>query len=530
MSISAAPQADSPLAPPLPGQSRAWDMFLIFALLLFLCVQMLLIQLPYVESDEAAFGACAARQLSFSFLPLTQCVDIKPPGIFALYELIYAIFGAYSGFGLRLSAALAGLACAATLYRLTKLASSEAIAKATAAIFLLITSSSHFLMALKTELIAIILVQLALVLLFAFREKPRASMIVAAGVSLAFAVLFKQPAALFSVPLCLFLLARSRNRAALIDGVKHCLILGLSCLATLALVALIYRLSGNFEDFAQQMWSRPILYTANGSDASGAWNHLAGALSDLKLPVILMMMLASCAALTAVVDRPSNLLPSFKTLSGWLLPCTASAAIIVSLGGRFFPSYFVFLLPFLCIILGVAMQPLLGSVAGSKARELTFITLLGLTAIIGVRSMYNLKSAIEGGLSDSKTILAAAQPGDKLYVWGYTPEFYTATKMIPASRFVITSLLVGHFFEAGDSRPPEQQIKFVRPGDWDMFMADLAQAKAFLFIDANRIRMGKPGNFAPERYPRMKQFLDTYCTLKTDMGPMPLYRCVVPTE
>jgi 4-amino-4-deoxy-L-arabinose transferase-like glycosyltransferase len=530
MSINAAPQSTCAPVPALPKQGRVGDVFLIFAVLLYLCVQILLIQLPYIESDEAAFGACAARQLSLSLLPFTQCVDIKPPGIFALYELIYAIFGAYSGLGLRLSATFTGLVCAATLYRLTRLASRDAIAKAATAIFLLFTASSHFLLALKTELIAIIFVQLALVLLFEFKVRAQVVKIVAAGVCLALAVLFKQPAALFSVPLCLFLLVGSRSRVALGAGVKHCLILGLSCLATLSLVALIYWLQGHFEDFAQQIWSRPILYTANGSEASDAGRHLRSALSDLRLPVILMILLSFSAVIAAVVDRRPNLLAPFKAVGWWLVPWILCAAIIVSLGGRFFPSYFMFILPFLCIILGILVQPLLDLIAGSKLRELTFITLCGLTAIIGLRSTYNLKVLLEGGLSDSGTVLAYAQPGDTLYVWGYTPEFYASTKMIPASRFVITSLLVGHFFESGDNRPPERQIKFVRPGDWDIFLTDLAQAKTFLFIDANRVRMGKPGNFAPQRYPRMKQFLDTYCSLKTNIGPMPLYRCVVPTQ
>jgi hypothetical protein len=526
VSLPSDPRSSPTPASELWAKGRAGDVFLIFALLLFLAVQLLLMPLPYLETDEAAFGACAVRQLSLSALPLTQCVDIKPPGIFAIYEAIYAIFGNYSGVGLRLFGAAAVASCAAALYSLTRLATNKPVAKSAAAIFVLISASSLYLLALKTELIAITLVQISLILILKFRDNDRLSMLVAAGFFAGLSILFKQPATLFCVSMTLSLYFISRAPDRILNWMRNVAVLGVSVVTSLSAIALIYAMGGHWQDFVQQIWSRPALYAAQGSDVATALRNLARAPQALPLPTILIAALLSFATLAAITGRESRYVRLLQINGWWMAPAVLCACIVISLGGRFFPSYFIFLLPFLCIALGIAAQPIFDAIARSRVWDLGAVLCAGLAAVIVLVSMYNLKRVLKDGLSDAEPVLAYAQPRDQLYVWGYTPEFYAATKMIPASRFVVTSLLVGHFFEESNG-PPERQMTYVQPGDWDLFLQDLKQAKSFMFIDANSLRMGKPGDFAPQHYPRMKQFMDTYCTFKTRIGPMPLYRCVV---
>ncbi len=488
---------------------------------------MLLVQLPYIESDEAAFGACAARQLALSLLPLSQCVDVKPPGIVAVYELVYGLFGPYSSYGLRLTAALTMLGCASATYHLARLAKGKAVARTAAAIFILFASSSYFLLSLKTELIAILFIQIALICLVKFEQSARSALLVAAGLFVGVAIMFKQPAILFCGSLSVSLFILNRSSASIMTRVKPIFYFGASCLLFLITVAFVYYVAGNFEEFVQQTWHRPALYAAQGSDLPQAWRKLFQTPANLPLVSILTLTILAMSGLGVLIGGGSDRPAVGKPIAWWMVPSIACASFAIALGGRFFPSYFLFILPFFCILLGITAQPLFAAVARSRMWRLSAMLVCGLAGVFIFVSMANLRAVLAGGLSDSKVILAQAERGDKLYVWGYTPEFYVSTKMIPASRFVVTSLLVGHFFGEGNANPPMDQMKFVKPGDWDVFIRDLIQAKAFLFIDASRMRMGKPGDFAPLHYPRMKQFIDKNCAFKTNIGSMPLYRCVV---
>jgi 4-amino-4-deoxy-L-arabinose transferase-like glycosyltransferase len=511
----------------LRARITAVDAFLGFALFLFLGTQLLLIHLPYIESDEAAFGACAARQLSFSIIPLTQCVDIKPPGIFTLYQIIYSIFGNYSSFGLRLASIVAVLGCAAAMYRMARIATDEMIAKIASATLLLIISTSSFFYALKTEIIAVTFIQLAIGRLLMFKQSSHWFNLVLAGLSLAVATTLKQPAILlfgaFSVAL-FFVDVGTNNLKA---WIKNNIIFGVSGLFYLVNIIAVYKITDNIEVLFEQYWFRPRLYAAHGSEIFTPWQNLLNITQYISLTFILFILLIIYIIIAAIFHRKTVTWQSIKPICWWIIPCSLVVCVMISLGGHFFPSYFVFFLPFFSIIFSLYLAPALQML--NKPRLFIFISVL-LSAIIAIKiTMFTLelRRTLDGELKNARDVVAFSESGDKLYVWGYMPEFYSLAKMIPASRFVNTSLIVGYFHEVGDNRPPERQLKFVLPGDWDLFIKDLTQAKAFMFIDANNLRMGAPGNFAPQRYPRMKQFMDKNCTFKSNIGPLPLYRCVV---
>jgi Dolichyl-phosphate-mannose-protein mannosyltransferase len=505
----------------------AVDIFLGFALLLFLSTQLQLLNLPYVESDEAAFAACAVRQLAFTVLPLTQCVDIKPPGIFAVYELIYSLFGNYSDFGLRLTGLLVVFGCAGALYRVARLTTDLAVAKTAAAIFLIICATSPFFFALKTELIAVAFYQLALSFLVVFTKNQRIINLLAAGCLLGIAALFKQPIILLGGAFSLSLYFSSKNNTIFQVWLKQSFLLGISCAGTVLSIMLIYIFTDNAQTFFEQFWLRPKLYAHHVTELNTAWYNLSLVPKYLYFTWMTILGLFAFIIFDLFIRKDYNFWKIVHKASWWLLPNAIAVCIAISLGKRFFPSYFMFSVPLISIFLAIILAPALKAVASSRRHVLFAIPFCFITLIMLNIQTVNFKRTLEGGLTNADPVLIHSQPGDKLYVWGYMPEFYVSSKMLPASRFVITSLLVGHFFEEGDNRPPERQLKFVRPGDWDLFMQDLTQAKAFMFVDANNVRMGVPGTFAPQRYPRMKQFMDRNCTFKTNIGPLPLYRCVV---
>jgi hypothetical protein len=123
----------------------------------------------------------------------------------------------------------------------------------------------------------------------------------------------------------------------------------------------------------------------------------------------------------------------------WTLVCYAGVVV----GWRFFPRYFLLLLP--CLTLGAARGLTLG-----RPRALAAAALLSL-AVPLVR--FGPRYAALGNWNDlamdrdsrasSKIALSIARPGSTLYVWGYRPEIFVYTGLRPATMYLDCQALTG---------------------------------------------------------------------------------------
>lgn len=500
--------------------------FLAIAISILLVSQYLASSIYLIESDEAVFGACAVRQLVHAAWPLTSCVDIKPPGIFVVYDLVYRIFGPYSAFGMRLAAVVAMLFAAGTIGNFTRQISTIAASHVVAGMFLLICAVSPHYVALKTEIFSISFVFLAMSATWTYQQRRHRRFLVLAGVAVAAATLFKQPAILM-IGACSISLVLPRPGISRWQQIKDLAWLGVGLVVPLAMVAILYAACSHGTDFLQQMWQRPYLYATHKNTSASIWQALLMATLPLRLPVIVAALFAFGMITRQNRDAESAASPGVSIV---LLPYAIIACLIVSLGKHFFPSYFLFLWPYVLIPVAHAFRTINSfSLSGFLRRDICGAAALGsglvLAATLSIDQLRHLRDSDTFAHQIASQILSHGEPRDQIYVWGYVPELYVATKRTPASRFVVSSMLFGYFHDTSEKIPPYAGMKWVQRGDWDRFMADLRQAGAFLLVDTSSIRMGAPGNFRPQLFPRMKNFMTQHCTYKATVEDFPVYRC-----
>ncbi len=502
-------------------------LFLVVSLLVFFISQYSLISLPFIESDEAAFGACAARQLSFSILPLTKCVDVKTPGIFTLYQIIYGLFGAYTGIGVRLVSIAAVLINSALLFRIARHTVDDPAARISAGLFLLIVATSNFFFALKTELIVVLFLQLAILFLLAYQRTGTLKSLASAGFALALAALFKQPAVLYFGALSGALIFLAGRDFQVKRWVTENAVMGISGGLPILAVTLIYLGSGHWADYAEHLWLRPRIYAAHGTDLFTPWQNFLEIRNILFSPLVILFIVCLLVLLSRFFLGMSSQIARLKPLMWWLAPVTITSLVAISLGGHFFASYYMLMLPFIVLCVAIFLAPVSTYAFSSPLVAAGLLILAVAAGYLSILQAKLIQTSDTNSQEMAREIRRLSLPGDTLYVWGYVPELYPATGMIPASRFVTTSMIVGYFHEVGDNRSPAGQLQFVMKGDWDKFMQDLHDARHFMFVDTSAIRMGAPGNFAPMQYPRLAEFLKHACQLHSSKLKFPVYRCVV---
>lgn len=102
-----------------------------------------------------------------------------------------------------------------------------------------------------------------------------------------------------------------------------------------------------------------------------------------------------------------------------------------------------------------------------------------------------------------------AGPGDRLYVWGWRPELYVLTRMTPASQFTAATLIMG------DVTDPARPSHAYNRRYAEILMSDLRRERPRFIVDAwLRSLMGAV--YRLERFPPLEQFLaENYRYLST---------------
>ena len=477
---------------------------LIAAVVFAVAVQLALTHVGAIESDEGLFGACAVRQIATAALPLTNCVDIKPPGIFLLYEAAYRLFGNYEPIGLRLI--WIGLALALALGMRSWARRLGRDGDTAAALALLLLTTSNFFLALKSELPAIALACGAMALV-----RPTAWRLIVAGALIGVGTLFKQPIALMLLPR--LIAARPHSLTDMRLWISRGALLAVGWAAPLAAASGLYALAGHWADFADQMWLRPALYAAHKTPGFAVGDALVRGATQLA-PVLCIVALFVAASLLAKRRGPIAADPEIWTF-------LAAGLVIVSLGAHFFPSYAIVLIPPLALLIaGLPSPP-----DGARRGALFAGAGIALAVALAVMTVVRLRASETYTASLARRIDAAGSPGDALYVWGYVPELYPAVGRLPASRFVVTSMLFGYFHDSEARAPVNAGMRYVRPGDWTRFIGEL-ERRPVLIVDTSVIRMGAPRNYPPEAFPMMRQFLQEHCQSKGSVNAFPVYHCL----
>ena len=395
----------------------------------------------------------------------------KPP----LGALLYASLGALPGWPLRLFDALYILAISAAFWRFARdlWGRREAYLAAFLTIFFLNFDFPAAILPLAPDFL-LILPHVAAVH-FAWQRRP-----LAAGLCCGVAFLLHTKAA-FVLVVCGLLAWRS----------APLLLAGFAIPNAIALAALA--LTGALPAYFEQVWRWSAAYAAsspdpqpilNGLRRTGAWMGFHAAL---------------------VLGAAAFWWGNRKREHAWWAAWIAISFAGVALGARFFPRYYLQLLP-----------PLVLLAAWALARRRTLAIIAALTLLVplirfGPRYWTLAKgsdpqwvdTALERDTQAAATLVnARQQPGDTLFVWGYRPGVFVYTRMPAGARFWDSQPLTGV--------PADRHLRddsAVLSDDAQRNRIEFARSRPTFVVDS--LSLSNP-RLSMERYPELQSWLAHY--------------------
>jgi hypothetical protein len=427
------------------------------------------------NSDEA-YLATQAQILADGGRLYVDTVDRKPPVVPYLYAAAFQLTGSD---GLAPVRALAVLAHALTAFMLAIEARRRLrwryAAVFTGCAYLLAATAFLPADAQAANFEVFMLPAMTAAMLFGIRDRPAA-----AGATLGLATLTKQTAAVVLVPLAYLAWRYRRWRSVLILGAAFAI--------PLVIAALVF----GPHDFT--FW----VFTGNGGyvDVHGVVGYTI-ALGARQTGWFIF----GSAAL--VVLLPFAWRERRADLDLWLW--LASGVVAVALGLRFFPHYYLQLLPPLALLGARGLDVLSGS------RRAGVLIIVGLLALVST-TYFLVPAFTQRESRDTRIALAVANyvehhtgAGERVLVWGQAPEVYWASGRRPATRFATTGFLTG----ASGGRPPSRVgAQYAVPGAADDFFADLRRTSPALIADMSTADQRHARYYPPDRFPRFQRFLD----------------------
>ena len=473
------PERMEPLvARPTPNEA-APNATSVGLLVLLLVVLAFALRLPgfsdRVFNSDEAYLATQAQVLNHGGRLYVDTVDRKPPVVPFMYAAVFRVTGTDSLAAVRALAVLAQVATALLLALEARRRFTWRHAALAAGVLYLLASSAFppaDAQAANFEIFMLPLMTLAFVL--AVRKRP-----VGAGVSLAIATLTKQTAAFALLPLAALAWRGGRRRSVLLLA------------ASFVVPIVVAGVAFGPHDFAH--W----VFTSNGGyvDVSGAVGYAFS--NGLARTGWFLFGSAALVLLLPWAWRHRR-----ADLDLWLWVLSGVAAVLV--GFRFFPHYYLQLLPPLALLATRALDSL-----GDERRR-RVVPVVAVLAVV-TTACFVVPAFTQHDNRDTKIALDVATyvrthtaPGARVLVWGQAPEVYWSSARLPATRFATTGFVTG----VSGGRPPSRVgTQYAVPGAADLFYHDLRTTPPVLIADMSTADQRHSHFAPPSRFPRFAAFL-----------------------
>jgi 4-amino-4-deoxy-L-arabinose transferase-like glycosyltransferase len=297
----------------------------------------------------------------------------------------------------------------------------------------------------------------------------------AAGALLGMAFLLKQPAAIAAVPLGIYLLLpsyRASRGLTPTNSIIQATLLTLGFFAVLGLVAIVLWKQGILHD--------TFYWTIADHDVPHVFWQKGIVRTLAFLAACLPLVIGSIMACRDEDEIWAGKMPERTALLGLL----AASAIGAAEGARFYPHYYVQLIPPLALLAASyygrlwsrTIQPpqwLLRPRVTYAWLALTVITF----SIIHWTGLAPRRLPSELG----RYLFTHSNPEDRIFVWGQKARIYLEAHRRPASRYIETFPLTGHVF--GGRIPGLDTRSRILPGAWNTLQQDFARHPPTYIVD-----------------------------------------------
>jgi hypothetical protein len=264
--------------------------------------------------------------------------------------------------------------------------------------------------------------------------------------------------------------------------------------------------TGALGPYIDQVWKWPSQYASSPVVSDPVWNGAVRTANWLGFHAVLV------TGAFWFWRKESRKEPEPWRLAAWAV----LSMIGVALGWRFFPRYYFLLLPPLTL----AASRGLSLIPRRAVIWVALATLIVPAARFGPRylhlSGWNDLALDEDSRAASKLALQYAPPGGTLYVWGYRPEDYLYTRLLPATRYLECQALTG----VPADRHLTQSAAVLTSGTHEA-REELAASRPDIVIDG--LSLYNPA-LSMDRYSELRNWINEYKEVGRTKGSIVLLR------
>jgi 4-amino-4-deoxy-L-arabinose transferase-like glycosyltransferase len=426
--------------------------------------------------DSEAMYSVVANEIVDGGRPYTDAVERKPPLLFWTYAAVFKVAGKFNWKALHIVALVWTLCAMAGLY----LIGCELFDRNTGLIAALLYSVFQPWWTWKNlsfdgEMLMNLPVIWAWAIAFGRGSSRLRPELFLAGALLGAAFLLKQPAAIAAVPLGIYLLLPSYRASRSLtptNSVLQATMLTLGFVAALGLVTIV-------------LWNQNILrdafyWTITDHDVPHVFWQKGIVNTLIFLGACLPLVIGTIMACW----NKDEIWAGKKAERTALLGLLVASAIGAAAGVRFYPHYYVQLIPSLALLAAAYYAQLWSrSVrpAHSLLRPGVIYAWLALTIVAFSIKHWSGLASRRVPSQAGQYLLAHSDPADRIFVWGQSPEIYLDAQRRPACRYITTFPLTGYVF--GGPIPGFDTRSRILPGAWSTFEQDVARHPPAYIVD-----------------------------------------------
>jgi len=460
---------------------------------------------PHAIDDESIYTV-VATEIVEGGRPYVDAVERKPPLLFWTYAAVFGLFGKYNWLSLHLVALLWTVGTMVGLYAITRRLFDRPAGLIAA---LLYCVYAQWLIWKNLAFNGELLMNLPIVLgaLIAMRPSPsrlRPELLLA-GAFFCCGFLLKQPAAIAAVPFGVYLLLPSYRRSRGLrgtDSVLQAALLTAGFAATLGIVVGILLSQGIFEEAL--FWTIGHHDIPHGLTDPVFWKRGIG-MSAAFFGVCLPLVLATVSSL-----RRRELWDGRRPEFIALVILLGASLLGTSASGRFYPHYFIQLVPPMAVL---AAPVFAGLWTGTISFRIPLFSSrftqgwLALTTVVFLVGHSIGLNAAGKGREAGNYIRAHSSDEDRIFVWGQAPDIYLDAERRPASRYIATFPLTGYIFGSPLGWDPTHDTTHrIVPGTWEILDRELRENPPLFIVDTDGSR--EVAKYPMRRFDSLRDLID----------------------